>query len=69
MRAREMVFYILTPHVIESHRDDLPDFLADDIMYAIQLDATKIATDEACLKNLQEEYPTYHRYEVKVGKL
>ena len=67
--AREMVFYILTPNKIEAHEYDLSLFLADDIMYAIQLESTKIAVDKVCLEELQKEFPTYHRYEIKIGKL
>ena len=65
----DMVFYILTPHKIEAFEHCLKDFLADDVLFTIQLDGTKIATDERCLENLQKEYPSYHRYEIKVGKL
>jgi len=64
-----MVFYILTPYKIEAFEHHLPDFLADDVKFTIELEGTKIATDEACLENLQKEYPSYYRYEIKVGKI
>jgi hypothetical protein len=65
----DMVFYLLTPHKIEAFEHNLSDFLADDVMQTIQLESTKIATDLACLQNLQKEYPSYYGYEIKVGKL
>lgn len=64
-----MIFWILTPHKIEAHEHNLSDFIVDDIMYAIQLAETKIATDKVCLENLQRQYSSYHRYEISVGKL
>jgi len=64
-----MVFYLLTPHKIEAFEYNLLDFLADDIQLTIQLEDTKIAIDEVCLQNLQQQYPLYHRYEIKVGKI
>ena len=63
-----MVFYILTPHKIEALDSCLHDFLADDITACIQLESTKIATDEVCLKHLQNEYPSYNTYKIKVEK-
>ena len=62
-------FYILMPHKLEAYDNDLPDFLADDLMLAMQLKTTLIATDKTCLDNLQEAYPNYYRYEIRVGKL
>ena len=68
--SEHRVFWILTPNKIEAaHADNQSDFLADDIMYAIQSATTKIATDKICLDNLQKQYPSYHRYEISVGKL
>jgi len=64
----DMVFYILTPYKIEAHEHSLRDFLADDLLFAIQAGETKIATDEECLSNLEKAYPKYHKYEVRVGK-
>jgi hypothetical protein len=64
-----MTFWILTPHKIEAHEHNLSDFLADDIIGAIKLASTKIATDKVCLENLQRQYPSYHRYEIRIGKL
>jgi hypothetical protein len=64
-----MVFYILIPHRIEAFENYLSDFLADDILCAIQDSTSKIATDTVCLANLQEEYPNYYKYEIRVGKL
>jgi hypothetical protein len=70
MSGHNKVFWILTPNIIEAmHADNQSDFLADDIMYAIQSATTKIATDSICLNNLQKQYPSYHRYEISVGKL
>jgi len=63
-----MVFYILTPYKIEAHEQRLRDFLADDLLFAIQAAETKIATDEKCLAVLEKAYPRYHKYEIKVGK-
>jgi hypothetical protein len=64
----DMVFYILTPHKIEAHENSLREFLADDLLFAIQAGETKIATDEECLSHLEKAYPKYYRYEVRVGK-
>lgn len=64
-----MVFFILTPHKIESLEHNLPDFLADDVVLTIQLEVTKIATDEICLENLQKQYPTYYKYKINIGKV
>jgi hypothetical protein len=64
-----MVFWILTPHKIEAHSSNLSDFIADDLLCSIQLSSTKIATDKICLENLQKQYPSYHRYEISIGKL
>ena len=63
-----MVFYILTPYKIEAHEHRQPDFLADDLLCAIQAGETKIATDEECLAVLEKAYPKYHKYEIKIGK-
>jgi hypothetical protein len=64
-----MTFYLLTSHKIEAFEYNLLDFLADDVLSAIQLEDTKIAIDDVCLKNLQQQYPLYHRYEIKVAKI
>lgn len=64
-----MVFYIITPYKIEAFEHNLPDFLADDVKFTIELDGVKIATDELCLKNLQKEYPSYYQYKINVGKI
>jgi hypothetical protein len=64
-----MTFYILTPHKIEAVNDNLSDFIADDLMLAIQKASTKIATDRFYLEVLQREYPTYHKYEIKIGEI
>jgi hypothetical protein len=69
MCGRNMVFYILIPHRIEAFENCLSDFLADDILFAIQDSTSKIATDDICLANLQKEYPNYYKYEIRVGKL
>ena len=65
----DLVFYILTPFKIEAHEYGLSDFVADDLLQAIQSSSTLIATDQMCLDNLEKAYPTYHRYQIKVGKL
>jgi hypothetical protein len=63
-----MVFFILSPYKIEALEHQLTDFLADDVVHTIQLELTKIATDDTCLKNLEKQYPTYHKYKITVGK-
>ena len=68
-RLGNMVFYILTPYKIDAHEHKLRDFLADDLLEAIQLAETKIATDEECLDELQKAYPKYHKYKVILGKV
>jgi hypothetical protein len=62
-------FYILTPYKIDAFDNHLPEFIADDLMYAIQAGQTKIATDEKILEQMEKEYPHYHMYEVTIGKL
>ena len=64
-----MVFYILAPHRIEAIEHGLVDFLADDVMFAIQSAEVKIATDTLSLDNLNKAYPTYYQYKIKVDKL
>jgi hypothetical protein len=68
LRAGQMRFYILSPHKIEAHEHALADFIAEDLMYAIQSAHTKIAVDEEHMRVLEKAYPSYHRYEVIVGK-
>ena len=65
----DMIFYILTPHRIEAHERSLSEFLADDLLFAIQAGETKIATDEECLYHLEKAYPKYYKYEVRVGRV
>jgi hypothetical protein len=64
-----ITFYILSPLKIEAYEHNQLDFIADDVMYAIQMKDTKIATDRISLENLKKEYPNYNKYEVKVGKI
>lgn len=63
-----MVFYILTPYKIEAYEHELKDFLADDLLFAIQARDTKIAVDEDNLAALVKVYPKYYKYEIIVGK-
>lgn len=64
-----MRFYILTPHKIEAHDSCLTEFVADDLMFAIQSSHSKIATNKKNLEMLEKVYPGYYRYEVVIGKL
>ena len=66
--GKKMIFYILTPYKIEAHEHELKDFLADDLLFAIQAGDTKIAIDEDHLSILAKAYPKYHKYEITVGK-
>jgi hypothetical protein len=61
-------FYILSPYKIEAHEHQLQDFIADDLMYAIQSADTKIAVDDDHLSVMEKAYPKYHKYEVIVGR-
>jgi len=63
-----MIFYILTKYKIEAHEHQLRDFIADDLMSAIQAADTKIAVDKECLSLLMAAYPNHHVYKVEVGK-
>lgn len=66
---QESVFYILTPFKIEAHEHGLSDFIADDLLDAIQSASTVIATDQRCLLDLEKAYPKHHKYKIKVGRL
>lgn len=63
-----MVFYILCPRKIEAQEHCLQDFIADDLLIAIQSKDSKIATDEEGFMALSKEYPSYYRYEIVVRK-
>lgn len=63
-----MVFYILSPYKIEAQESCLQDFIADDLLMAIQSKDSKIATDEEGYVALCEAYPSYYKYEIAVRK-
>ena len=63
-----MVFHILTPYKIEAYEHQLPDFIADDLLSAIESDKTKIAISDAHLCALQKVYPNYIKYTIRVHR-
>jgi hypothetical protein len=63
-----MTFYILTLYKIEAHEHGLNDFIADDLLSAIQAGDTKIAIDEDHFLLLAKAYPKYHKYEITIGR-
>jgi len=63
-----MVFYILTPYKIEAYEHQLSDFIADDLLSAIESAEAKIATSDVHLCALQKAYPNYIKYIVRVEK-
>lgn len=65
--AREMCFYILSPFRIEAYENNQDDFIADDLIFAIQSRDTFIATSNEQLSLLEEVYPQHHVYTVKIG--
>jgi len=64
----DLTFYILTPFKIEAHEYGLSDFIADDLLCAIQSASALIATDQRCLADLEKAYPKHHKYLIKVGR-
>jgi len=63
-----MVFHILTPYKIDAYEHQLSDFIADDLLSAIESAETKIATSDAHLCVLQKAYPNYIKYTVRVER-
>lgn len=63
-----MVFYILSPYRIEAQESCLQDFIADDLLMAIQSIDSKIATDKEGYATLCKAYPSYYKYEIVVRK-
>jgi hypothetical protein len=63
-----MVFYILSLHKIEALEYKLDDFLADDLVQAIQSGNTKIANTDEIFNELKRSYPTYYKYVVSMER-
>lgn len=67
--VREMCFYILSPFRIEAYENKQDDFIADDLLFAVQSRDTVLATSNEQLSLLIEAYPKHHVYRVKIGKI
>ncbi|MFA5758028.1 MAG: hypothetical protein WC942_01425 [Clostridia bacterium] len=63
-----MCFWILSPYKIESYEDSISDFIADDLLHAIQCSSSIIATSQDSLDKLQQQFPKYHKYIITLGK-
>ena len=62
--ANTLFFHIFTPYKIEAVNSSLNDFVADDLVEAIAMRDSRIATSEVLADELRKAYPSYYEYKI-----